>query len=125
MSSLRLGFLVSGLLHVAVVAAFTQSSREPIPAAEQSRPLTMKLALFEPPPPAPEVRPPAEYQPPAPVPEPPPEPVMAVAETEPVEPVPVVEPIEPPPVLKKAVEPRPRPVVQKGRQGTGAKVQAR
>jgi len=116
-SSLRLGFLVSGLLHVAVVAAFTQSSREPIPAAEQSRPLTMKLALFEPqpppPPPAPEVRPPAEYQPPAPVPEPPPEPVAAVAETEPVEPVPVVKPIEPPPVLKKAVEPRRRPVAKR------------
>jgi protein TonB len=113
MSSLRLGFLVSGLLHVAVVAAFTQSSREPVPAAEQPRPLTMALALFEPPPPAPAVRRPAEYRPPAPVPEPPPEPVTAEAEAEPVEPVPVVAPVEPPPVVKQPVEPRHRPVVKK------------
>ena len=112
MSSLRLGFLVSGLLQVAVVAAFTQSSREPVPAAEQPRPLTMALALFEPPPPAPAVRRPAEYRPPAPVPEPPPEPVTAAAETEPVEPVPVVAPVEPPPVVKKPVAPRHRPVVK-------------
>ena len=68
----------------------------------------MKLAMFEPSPPPPEVRPQVEYQPPAPAPEPPPEPVQA--ETAPPEPVPVVKPEAPPPVVKKAVEPRPRPV---------------
>ena len=73
----------------------------------------MALALFEPPPPAPAVRRPAEYRPPAPVPEPPPEPVTAEAEAEPVEPVPVVAPVEPPPVVKQPVEPRHRPVVKK------------
>lgn len=49
MSSLRLGLLVSALLHVAVVAAFTQASREPIPPVEQVRPLTLKLSAFQPP----------------------------------------------------------------------------
>jgi protein TonB len=110
MSSLRVGFLVSGLLHVAVVAAFTQSSREPAPVAEQSRPLTMKLAVFEPPPPAPGVRPQDVDQPPATVAEQSVEPVKAVLETAPPEPLPVVKRTKSPAVAKQAIEPKPRPV---------------
>ncbi|MCG6967445.1 MAG: TonB family protein [Chromatiaceae bacterium] len=115
MSSLRLGLLVSGVLHAAVVAAFTQVSREPIPAVEQPRPLTLNLSAFQPPPPAPEVRPEVERLPAPVVPEPPPEPVEAVPEPEPepVDPPPLVKPVEPPPVAKKAAEPRPPPVVKK------------
>jgi protein TonB len=45
---LRLGFLFSGLLHVAVVAAFSLSSDREIPALDEPRPLTLRLALFEP-----------------------------------------------------------------------------
>ncbi len=56
MSSLRIGLLVSGALHVAVVAAIAQSPREPMPAVQQPRPLAMKLAMFEPSPPPPEVQ---------------------------------------------------------------------
>lgn len=112
MSSLRIGLLVSGALHVAVVAAIAQSPREPMPVAQQQRPLAMKLAMFEPPPLAPEVRPQVEYQPPAPAPEPPPEPETPPEpiQAEAAPPEPVVKPEAPPPVVKKAVEPRPRPV---------------
>ena len=45
---LRLGFLVSGLLHVAVVTAFSLSSEREIPAVDEPRSLTLRLAVFEP-----------------------------------------------------------------------------
>jgi protein TonB len=132
-SSLRIGLLVSGVLHVAVVAAIAQSPREPIPAMQQQRPLAMKLAMFEPPvtevrpqaayrpaaaapepeppPPAPEVPPKAADRPAAAAPEPPPKSVQP--QKRPPEPVSVMKPEAPPPAVKKAVEPRPRPVRQR------------
>jgi len=45
---LRLGFLFSGLLHVAVVAALSLSSDQEIPAFDEPRPLTLRLAVFQP-----------------------------------------------------------------------------
>ena len=46
---LRLGFLISGAMHVAVVAAFSLAPENQIPVAEQPGPLTLQLAFFEPP----------------------------------------------------------------------------
>ena len=103
---LRLGFLVSGLLHVAVVAAFSMSSDHEIPVSDEPLPLTLKLAMFEPVPAAPAPSPPpmAEephpVQPPEPI-EPPPPPIL---------PEPVVKPAEPElpkPKIKQASKPRP------------------
>ena len=47
-SSLRLGFLASGMLHVAVVAAFSLQTQAEIPVVDEPRPLTLQLAMFEP-----------------------------------------------------------------------------
>jgi len=100
MTPLRLGYLLSGLLHAAVVAAFSLSWQQEIPAVEQDRPLTLNLALFEP----------AQAAPAAPVPreEPQPEPEpQVVEEPPPPQPLRQQEEIEPP------LEPRPTPVVER------------
>jgi len=88
---LRVGFLVSGILHVAVVAAFSLSSPRSAPVVDAALPITLKLAVFQPAAAAPVI--PADPEP---------------ARTEPVvevPPPPVVEQIEPPP----AIEPEPLP----------------
>jgi protein TonB len=111
-TSLRLGFLVSGLLHVAVVAAFSISSTDEIPVSDEPIPLTLKLAMFEPapaapaPPPPPLVEEPQPLQPQEPI-EPPPPPTL---------PEPVVRPAEPE-LSKPKIKPvsKPRPVVRKSR----------
>jgi len=46
---LRIGFLVSGVLHMAVVAAFSLPTRPTVPIADEARPITLKLAVFQPP----------------------------------------------------------------------------
>ena len=111
-TSLRLGFLVSGLLHVAVVAAFSISSIDEIPVSDEPLPLTLKLAMFEPAqaapvaPPQPPVEEPQPLQPLEPI-EPPPPPTL---------PEPVVKPAEPePPKPKIKPVSKPRPVVRKSR----------
>jgi len=48
-TALRIGFAVSGLLHVAAVTAFSISTSAPLPANESPQPLTLRLAVFEPP----------------------------------------------------------------------------
>jgi protein TonB len=101
MTPLRLGFLLSGLLHVAVVAAFSLTWEQDIPAVDESRPLTLNLALFKPAqaapaPPVPLEEPQGERKP------------QQVAEEPP--------PPQPPERQKKitpAVEPRPTPVVKR------------
>lgn len=101
-TSLRAGFLISGLLHVAIVAAFSQSSRQPVPAVDEPRPLSLKLSAFRPPAPTPEKQPPSES----------PSQEMAVQEPEP----PAAEPppdSKPPPVEKHveiAPPPKPEPI---------------
>lgn len=112
---LRVGFLLSGLLHVAMVAAFSLSREQDIPAVDEPRPLTLNLALFQPAqaepvpsPPLPASEPQAEPEPEVAVEPPPPE-----SEPEPLAPV---EP-PPPPVVKK-LEPDPpklksQPVVKR------------
>ena len=91
---LRLGFLVSGVLHVAVVAAFTYVSAVDIPAADEPRPLTLQLTMFKPvlaalPRPAP-----SEPAPPLPVSEPDP-PVAAALEPEQPSPLQVDQEVQP------------------------------
>ncbi len=91
-SSLRLGFLASGMLHVAVVAAFSLQTQAEIPAVDEPRPLTLQLAMFEPAGTVEAQRVPVEPEPPPPVVEP--EPPTPVMEPEPVEP-------PPPPVIEQ------------------------
>ena len=106
-SPLRLGFLVSGAFHVAVVAAFSLDVETQVPAVDEPRPLTLQLAMFEP---ARTV----EAQPVPVEPEPPtvaePEPPAPVMEPEPLEPPPppVIEQVRPPspPVQPRKVEKR-------------------
>ena len=93
---LRLGFFFSGLLHVAVVAAFSLSSEQEIPAIDEPRPLTLRLALFKPAQ--------ATPTPPLPVEEPQPQ---AIAEQPPPQPP------EPPMEITPPVEPLPSPVVKR------------
>lgn len=102
---LRVGFLLSALLHAMVVAAFSLSWRQDVPVADEPQPLTLSLAVFKPAqaapvPPAPPV-PVKEAQPdPEPEPQvveepPPPSPEQRQEITPPVEPLPV-------PVAKRA-----------------------
>lgn len=104
MTPLRFGFVLSGALHVAVVAAFSQSSEVEIPAVDEPRPLTLQLAMFKP-------AQAAQPQPAPSEPEPPPPPVPEVVEPEPP-PAEVVkvEPEESPPPGVKQVRPEPAPV---------------
>jgi protein TonB len=105
---LRLGFLFSGLLHVAVVAAFSLSSNREIPALDEPRPLTLRLALFEPAQVAPSQQLAVEQAQPEPVEQP-------IPPDEQTKPTPLAE--TPPEPVAKKVEPRrskpkPEPVVQ-------------
>ena len=126
MSSLRFGFLLSGAMHVAVVAAFSQSSTQVIPPSEQQKPLTLQLSVFEPPQPAvessvpPELPEPVVEQPDENI-ESPEEPLVQEKPAEPERPVVAAKPIskkpEPLPVEKpvekkvaKRVEAKPQPV---------------
>jgi protein TonB len=95
---LRLGFLFSGLLHVAVVAAFSLSSDQEIPALDEPRPLTLRLALFEPAQAEPGQQPAVEQARPDPVEQPMPADKQIKA-------TPLAE--TPPPPVAKQVEPRP------------------
>lgn len=121
---LRLGFLLSGLLHVAIVAAFSVSWQQDIPAVDQARPLTLSLAVFQPaqaaPPPVPVQELPSAPEPQVAEEPPAPQPVEQQEETAPpVEPrsAPVAESTEPQPAEKrrkvvKRVE-KPKPVKRK------------
>ena len=115
---LRLGFLVSGLLHVAVVAAFSISSTGEIPLSDEPLPLTLKLAMFEPAQAAPAPRPPRVAEEPQPLQspelmEPPPPPVLPESVVKPAEPE------LPKPKIKQVH--KPRPVVGKSRPRPQAK----
>ncbi len=46
---LRIGFLVSGILHMAVVTAFSLPTRPAVPIVDEARPITLKLAVIQPP----------------------------------------------------------------------------
>lgn len=119
-TSLRVGFLVSGLLHVAIVAAFTQSSRQPVPAVDEPRPLSLKLSAFRPPAPAPDIpSPPDSPSPEVAMPEPePPPPVQPLPEPEPLPLETIVEASPPQPAPPKPVEeikrkPKPKPLTRR------------
>ena len=110
---LRWGFLFSGLLHVAVVAAFSISSDDEVPVSDEPLPLTLKLAMFEPP-----AQPVPAPLPPVPLEEPEPAPPQQVVEPPPSPPLPepvaeTVRPEPPKPKLKPAQ--KPRQVVRKSR----------
>ena len=115
MTPLRLGFLLSGLLHMAVVAAFSLTSEQDIPAVDESRPLTLNLALFKPAqaapvPPVPLEEPQGERKPQQVVEEPPPQPLEQQKKI-----TPAVEP-RPTPVVKRVAPKspaKPRPVVRR------------
>jgi protein TonB len=113
---LRLGFLFSGLLHVAVVAAFSLSSDQEIPALDEPRPLTLRLAAFEPAQAAPSQQRAVEQAQPEPVEQPIPADkqmkTTPLAETPP----PVAEQVQPrpsrpkpEPVVKRVSSPKPAP----------------
>lgn len=97
-NSLRIGFMLSGLLHMAMVAAFTQSSNRPVPVVDEPSPLSLKLSAFKPPEPAPEIRPAPQI----------PQEQVAVREPEPLAPEEPLPEVEPPPV-EPVVEARPEP----------------
>jgi protein TonB len=111
---LRLGFLFSGMLHVAVVAAFSLSSDQEIPALDEPRPLTLRLAVFQPAQAEPRVEqaqpelvaeqpiPPDKQKKTTPPAETPPEPVAKQVEPRPPMP-------KPEPVAKRASSPKPAP----------------
>ena len=111
---LRLGFLFSGMLHVAVVAAFSLSSDQEIPALDEPRPLTLRLAVFKPAQAAPRVEqaqpelvteqpiPPDKQMKTTPPAETPPEPVAK--QVEPSPPIP-----KPEPAAKRVSSPKPAP----------------
>jgi len=116
---LRVGFLVSGILHVAVVAAFSLSPPQSVPVVDEALPITLRLAAFQPPQATPVMPVAPEPVPPAPAAEvPPPEPIVEQLETNPpVEPEPVApaktvvaERPKPPRVPKPVVASRPAPV---------------
>lgn len=111
---LRLGFLVSGLLHAAVVAAFALAQDVEIPAVDEPRPLTLQLAIFKPVQAA--VPQPAEN-------EPLPEPVVEQPVPEPSVPEEIAPgPEESPPV---AEQPKPKPPLTKPRTVTRSKKESR
>lgn len=107
--ALRVGFLVSGVLHVAVAVALSLSSQPDISGADEQEPITLRLAVFQPPPPAPIAPPTPQFLPTEPAAaQPPVEPAVVQAEPNPPpEPKPV-EPTKPlvekPPKLKGAAE---------------------
>jgi len=115
---LRVGFLVSAILHVAVVAAFSLSPPQSVPVVDAALPITLRLTAFQPPQAAPVVPVIPEPVRPAPAFEAPsPEPVVEQMQTTPpVESRPmaraqavVAEPPKPPRVPKPVAASRPEP----------------
>ena len=116
---LRIGFLLSGVLHAAIVLALNLPDQAPSSMVEGETRLALNLAMFSAPPSAvveeavvetaaePEVDPIVDpvVEPPVP---PTPEPVEPALVSEPPPP-----PAEPEPVVQQAPEPRPRPVTRK------------
>lgn len=134
---LRLGFLLSGLLHVAAVTAFSLTSEQEIPAIEDTRPLTLQLAMFKPEQAAPAppvfVQEPPELQ--LPVEDPSPqlveEPQQDIAPPpEPPPPEPVARTERPEPPMPKPIQPvkrvsTPKPVTRKRASVEPAKIKPR
>jgi len=107
---LRLGFLISGLLHVAAVTAFSLTPEQEIPAIETAQPLTLQLAMFKPEQAAP--APPVPFQEPPELQQPVEDPSPALVEEPQQEIASLPEPRPPEPVAK-TVRPKPKQPVKR------------